>query len=85
MFGYSESIATRTSMTASIRQSVENATYSKPTLKITLKDPEKKIYYTGDMIEGKVSFMTQSDTRFDEISIKLEGKFSESSELIGLD
>lgn len=76
MFSYAASIATQTSVTASVRQSVENATYLKPTLKIMFKGPEKKIYYTGDMIEGEVTFTTQNDTRFDEISISLEGKSS---------
>lgn len=73
MFHYAESIATQSTV-ASVRQSVENVTYLKPTLKITLKDQEKKIYHTGDIIEGEVLYVTQNDTAFDEISINLEGK-----------
>lgn len=53
---------------------------SKPQITITLKGEENatsehtKYFTTRDTIEGEVSFVTNSDTRFDDIYIGFEGK-----------
>lgn len=65
-------------MVSTMMQSVQAA---KPQITVTLKGEEKganlspKCFTTRDAIEGEVSFVASSDTRFDEIYIGFEGRF----------
>ncbi|KAF8417010.1 hypothetical protein BGX38DRAFT_1109522 [Terfezia claveryi] len=73
---YADSVMTRHTMVSTMMQSVQA---TKPQISVTLKGEEKgadisvKCFTTGDKIEGEVSFVTPSDTRFDEIYIGFEG------------
>jgi hypothetical protein len=76
MASYTASIATHSSVVASIRQTIAEVQGSKPSITIKINgEPEssKKIYTTGERIEGEVQIVAPTDTRFDEISIAFEG------------
>jgi len=60
---------------------IQSVQATKPQITVSLKGEEKgadvsaKYFTTRDTIEGEVSFVTPSDTRFDEIYIGFEGRF----------
>ena len=72
---YAESIATRNTVIASIKDMVADTQKAKPAITININgdDGETKYYTTGDRIEGEVSIVAPTDTRFDEIYISFEG------------